>query len=469
MAKRKNKVMPFFKYLTLVMVIVTILTLGLIRFIDILPNEYFGVLLILLVVITLINSSLLLSKRGNKKRVLGTIFSIIYIIVLVLGIVYELNTINFLKRLGYNNFKTENYSVLVLADSDIKISDIKNMGSLKFNTEGLNKAKEKLEKKFSGEFKIYEDVALLKKEFLNQSVNSIVIENSVLAILNEEDKSFIKKYKVIYDFSIDVEIEDITKEVDITKDSFNIFITGIDTYGAISSVARSDVNIILTVNPTTHKIHITSIPRDYYIKLATKGEYDKFTHSGIYGTVESVKSLEEFLDIKINYYVKLNFTSMVKVIEALGGVNVYSKYEFTSRDGYTYHKGYNNLNGKEALSFVRERKAFLNGDRIRIINQSEMIKAMINKVTSPSIIKNYNELLTTLSDAIVTNIGKDNLTKFIKKEAREMNKWETTSYSLDGSDSYEYTYSYKAGKLYVMLPNMETVINGKNKINEVLN
>lgn len=468
MAKRRNKIMPFFKYLSLVMIIITLITLGLIRFIDILPNEYFWVLFVLLILITFINSVFILSKKGNKKRIIGTLFSILYIIFLVLGIVYELNTINFLKKLGFSNYKTENYSVLALVDNNTLLNDMDNIGSIKFNTDGILKAKEKLEKKFSGEFKTYDDITLLKKDFLNGTINSMLIENSILTILKEEDKSFSKKYKVIYEFSVDVEVEDIAKDVDITRESFNIFITGIDTYGAVSSVARSDVNMILTVNPVTHKIHITSIPRDYYIKLATKGEYDKFTHSGIYGITESVKSLEEFLDIKINYYIKLNFTSMIKVIEALDGVNVYSEYDFTSRDGYVYHKGYNSLNGEEALSFVRERKAFSNGDRVRIKNQSAMIKAMIDKATSPSIIKNYNELIKSLGDAIVTNMGKDTLTQFIKKEASEMNKWETTNYSLDGSDSYEYTYSYKSGKLYVMIPIMDTVINAKNKINEVL-
>jgi len=468
LAKKKYKVMPFFKYLTLVMIIITLITLGLIRFIDILPNEYFWVLFVLLIVITFINSALILAKKGNKKRIFGTLFSILYIIFLVLGIVYELNTINFLKKLGYTNFKTENYSVIILNNNNIQINDMKSMGSLSFHTDGLNKAKEKIEKKFNWEFKTYEDVFLVKKDFLNASFEGLLIENSILAILNENDTDFSKKYRVIYEFAVDVPIDDISKEVDITKDSFNIFITGIDTYGPISSVARSDVNMILTINPRTHKVHITSIPRDYYIKLATKGEYDKFTHSGIYGTTESVKSLEEFLDIKINYYVKLNFTSMIKVIDALNGINVYSKYSFTSRDGYIYQEGYNYLNGEEALSFVRERKAFPNGDRVRILNQSAMAKAIIDKVTSPSIIKNYNELLKSLSDAIVTNMSKDTLTKFIKKEASEMNKWETTNYSLDGSDSYQYTYSYKGSKLYVMVPNMDTVINAKNKINEVL-
>lgn len=471
MAKKKNKIMPFFKYLTIVMVVVTLITLGLVKFIDILPLEYFYVFVGLLVLISIVNASLILTKKNSKKRVIGSLLTILYIIILILGIVYLLNTIGFLKRLGFSNYKTENYSVLVLKETGIDdLNDLKGkmVGSLEFSTDGLKKAKEKLDKKVEVNLETYKDASLLKIAFLNSKVDSILIENSVLSILNEED-NFSYKYKVIYEFSVDVETEDITKNVDITKDAFNIYISGIDTYGAISSVARSDVNMILSVNPKTKKILITSIPRDYYLKLATKGEYDKFTHSGIYGVEESVKTLEEFLDIKINYYIKVNFTSMINVIDALGGVNVYSEYSFVSIDNYEYNKGYNEVKGEKALSFVRERQAFVNGDRIRVMNQAAMVRAMIDKAISPAIITNYNSLLKSLSDAFITNISKESLTSFIKKQIQEETVWDIENVRMDGTDSYEYTYSYKWNKLYVMIPDNESVNNTKAKLKEVLN
>lgn len=471
MAKKKNKIMPFFKYLTIVMVVVTLITLGLFKFINILPLEYFYVFEGLLVIISIVNASLILTKKNSKKRVIGSLLTILYIIILILGIVYLLNTIGFLKRLGFSNYKTENYSVLVLKKTgidDLNGLKGKRVGCLEFNTDGLKKAQEKVDKKVEVNFETYKDASMLKAALLEGNVDSIIIENSVLSILNEED-NFSYKYKVIYEFSVDVETEDITKNVDITKDTFNIYISGIDTYGAISSVARSDVNMILSVNPKTKKILITSIPRDYYLKLATRGEYDKFTHSGIYGVEESVKTLEEFLDIKINYYIKVNFTSMINVIDALGGVNVYSEYSFISIDNYEYNKGYNEVKGEKALSFVRERQAFINGDRIRIMNQAAMVRAMIDKASSPAIITNYNSLLKSLSDAFVTNISKESLTSFIKKQIQEEIVWDIENVRMDGTDSYEYTYSYKGNKLYVMIPDNESVNNTKAKLKEVLN
>ena len=342
------------------------------------------------------------------------------------------------------------------------------MGSLEFTSDGLQEAKEKIERDITIEFTTTNDITNLKESFLNEEYDSILIENSMLAMINESDSNFANSYKVIYEFSLDVETEDIANEVDITKDAFNIYVSGIDTYGSVSSVSRSDVNMIITVNPKTHKILITSIPRDYYVTLAGKNAKDKLTHSGIYGIETSVATLEDLLDIKINYYVKVNFTSVIDIVDALGGVNVYSKYNFTSQDGYYYNQGYNNVDGKEALSFVRERKSFSEGDRTRVENQAAMIEALINKAISPSIITRYTSLLNALSDSFITNLKTDDITNFIKMQIDEMPAWDIENISLNGTDGFDYTYSYGGTRLYVMIPDNETVINATNKINEIL-
>lgn len=470
--KEHTKIMPFFKYLAFILILITIITLGLFKFIDVLPGEYFLILCALLGVITIGLVLLILTKHGPKKRAIGTFLSLIYLVFLILAIVYELNTIGFLKKLGFKNYKTENYSVLVLNTSEYKeINDLdkKNIGSLEFNTDGLKESKEKLEKKISPKFTTYNDISELKKNLLNKKIDGMLIENSILAILTEDDSEFADSYKVIYDFSVDVETKDIAKKVDITKDTFSIYVSGIDTYGAVSSVSRSDVNMVITVNPKTNKILITSIPRDYYVPLAGKNGKDKLTHAGIYGVETSVKTIEDLLDTKINYYIKVNFTSLIKVVDTLGGVKVYSKYNFTSMDGYTYKEGYNNVNGERALSFVRERKAFNGGDRVRVENQAAMIKALVEKATNPSIITKYNSLLKTLDKLFVTNLNMEDITEFIKKQIDDMKPWEIENQSLDGKDDYQYTYSYGGSKLYVMTPDNETVINAHNKIAEMFN
>lgn len=471
MAKRKEKVMPFFKFLAIAMAIITIITLCLFYFIDILPGEYFLVLCVLLILFNIIFSCLILVRRGAKRRAVGTVLSILYIILLVLVIIYELNTIGFLKKLGFVNYKTENYSVLVLKDSKYEeLSDLdgESIGSLEFTSDGLKDAKEKIEKNITIDFKTTSDITALKESFLKEEFASMLIEDSMLAMLNESDSNFANSYKVIYDFSLDVETEDIASEVDITKDAFNIYVSGIDTYGSVSSVSRSDVNMIITVNPKTHKILITSIPRDYYVTLAGKNAKDKLTHAGIYGIEESVATLENLLDININYYVKVNFTSVIDIVDALGGVNVYSKYSFTSQDGYYYNQGYNSVDGKKALSFVRERKSFSEGDRTRVENQAAMIEALINKAISPSIITRYTSLLNALSNSFITNLKTEDITNFIKMQIDDMPSWDIENISLNGRDGFDYTYSYGGTKLYVMIPDNETVINATNKIETIL-
>lgn len=471
MKKKKGKIMPFFKFLAIAMALITIITLCLFKFIDILPGEYFIVLCILLVLIDVGFSLLILTRKGVKRRAVGSVLSIIYIIFLILAIIYELNTIGFLKKIGFTDYKTENYSVLVLKDSnyeEIEDLDGESIGSLEFNTDGLEKAKAKIEKEITPEFITTDNITTLKDDFLAEEYAGMLIEDSMLAMVNESDGKFSESYHVIYEFSVDVETKDIAEEVNITEEAFNIFISGIDTYGSISSVARSDVNMVITVNPNTHKILITSIPRDYYVTLAGKNAKDKLTHAGIYGIETSVGTIENLLDIKINYYIKVNFTSLLDIVEALGGVNVYSEYSFTSKDGYYYQKGYNNVDGKKALSFVRERGAFTEGDRVRVKNQAAMIEALINKAISPSIIVKYTSLLNALDGSFVTNIPTKDITDFIKKQIDEMPEWEFENISLDGSNGYDYTYSYGGTKLYVMIPDNETVINATNKINEVL-
>ena len=183
MAKRKEKIMPFFKFLAIAMAIITIITLCLFKFIDILPGEYFLVLCVLLVLLDIVFSCLILVRRGVKRRAVGTVFSILYIILLVLVIIYELNTIGFLKKLGFTDYKTENYSVLALKESsyeELQDLDKKTMGSLEFTSDGLEAAKEKIEKDITPEFITTDNITTLKESFLDEDYDSILIENSML-------------------------------------------------------------------------------------------------------------------------------------------------------------------------------------------------------------------------------------------------------------------------------------------------
>lgn len=472
MSKKKNKSkMSFMKYLSIFLLIVSVLILVLVYFINVLPIDYFIVLLVLVLLIDLVVIKLLLCK-GIIRNVIGVLLSIILIIFMVFGITYELNTIDFLKQLGFNTYKEENFNILVLNDSEynsLKDLNSKIIGHLDNNYHvGLDKTIKKIEKEINFDSKILVDINELVDSLINGEVDAIILEDAQISMLKEDNNNLFDKFKILEIFNIETEIKNEKENIDVINDSYNILITGVDTYGNITKVSRSDVNMVISINPKDNKILLTSIPRDYYVYLSNFSSYDKLTHAGIYGIETSIMAIEDLLDIDINYYVKVNFTTLIDIVDLLDGIQVTSKYEFTSIDGYHYNKGINYLNGEEALSFARERKAFSEGDRIRIENQQLVLKAIINKLLSSKIITNYNDLLKALNNKFLTNMKDEELTKLIKWQIDGMYNWDILNISLNGTDSYQYTYSYQKQLLYVMLPDEESVNTAKEKINSIM-
>ena len=307
---------------------------------------------------------------------------IIGIIAMTCANFYMAKTLGVLLSNGDSKYKLEHYSVIVLDNSKYKkITDIKNEEVGYFeNSTGAKEANKKLQEDINVMFKSYNASNALVNDLLDSKVNVIVLEDSIKNIMKEEIVNFEKDTKVIHTFTIKTKVETTLKEVNVTIEPFAVYISGIDTYGQISSVSRSDVNMVMVVNPETHQILLISIPRDYYVQLhGTTGTKDKLTHAGIYGIDMSIKTIEDLLELDINYYIKVNFTSVIDIVDALGGLDVYSEYTFTSYSGYRFKKGMNSVNGEQALDFARTRKAFKEGDRQRGKNQQALIKAMIDK------------------------------------------------------------------------------------------
>ena len=288
-------------------------------------------------------------------------------------------------------------------------------------------------------------------------------------MIKEENNEFESKTKVIYKFSIKIKSKAKAKDVDVTSKPFTIYVSGIDTYGKITSVSRSDVNMLITVNPETKQVLLTSIPRDYYVQLhGIRGNKDKLTHAGMYGVDMSISTIEDLLDVEINYYVKVNFTSLIDIVNALDGITVYSDYTFTSIDGMHYTEGNNFMNGEQALSFARERKAFAAGDRQRGKDQQAVIAAIIKKVCSKKIITKYSSLLKSLDGKFQTNMSQNKITSLLKMQLNDMASWNVSTYNLEGVDSREYTYSGGNMQLYVMLPVTGSLEQAKTLIDDVI-
>ncbi len=473
---KNKKINKIFSIITLVLSAILIILLGKL---NVIPNKYFIPIVIVLLIINLINVLFSFKMKLKKKgKITLLVLSVIISLISLVGSIYLFRTIVFMGgNFRFKGYSTENYSVLVLKDSDYnKIEDLedKNIGFLKNRLDDENKVKERIDSKVDSNLIELTDAHSLKEKLYNQEIEAMVIEDSYISILKEEDEEFESKTRVIYTFSLKYKVEDISKDVNVTKDVFTIYIAGIDTYGTISSVSRSDVNMLATVNPKTHQVLLTSIPRDYYVQLhGTTGYKDKLTHAGIYGVDMSVKTLEDLLGIEINYYVRVNFTSVVKLVDALKGIDVYSEYTFNSNAGYEYEegyhfvKGYNHLNGEQALAFARTRHAFMAGDRVRGQNQQAVIEALIRKACTPAIITSYTSILDSLEGSFETNLSMDDITKLAKHQIDKMPSWSVTSNSLDGSDASEYTYSYSGQKLYVMKPNEDSITKAKDLLSKI--
>ena len=438
---------------------------------NIVPLKY---LMLLFIIFILYDTGLffLLFKKHKIKNIIGYVLS--GILVIIMGILfYYLNaTMGFFKGFGTNKYKEENYLVLVLKDSSFEsLSDLSNIGYTSNELSNINEALTKLNEEITIENIKYDNNVLMFENLINQEIDSVLIEESSMSLIYEQNEEYNDLFRIIYTINIKTEIE-ITKETDVTNQPFTIYISGIDSYGSIATVSRSDVNIVATVNPKTKQVLLISIPRDYYVQLrGTTGYKDKLTHAGLYGVETSVGTLEDLLDVDINYYFRVNFSSLENIVDALGGVDVYSKYSFTSSQatGGTYYftKGYNHMNGKQALAFSRERKALPGGDRARGINQQAVIDGIIRKATSPAIITGYSKILSSLQGTFQTNMSDNDIQKLIKMQLNDMATWNITSYSLDGTDGSDYTYSYPTQELYVMNPIEENVTEAQGLIDKV--
>lgn len=477
---KKHK--PFFRGLVFFLFLVSFLSLGVLYFLDMIPMVYFIGIVVLVLVFDFFMLYCILGK-GWKKRFFGTIFSFLMMVLLLVVDVFAFHTMDFLHKINSNgNYNTENYSVLVLKNSSYeKLKDLKDelLGVATLgDDEGLVEAKKHLSKKISVNYKEEEDLGSLYQLLLSHEVAAVLVEDAEKSILEEEHTDFKGKIDVLYTFSIDIEIkDDLAKNVDITNAPFTIFISGIDSYGKITSVSRSDVNMVVSIHPEKHKVLFVSIPRDYYVRLhGINSTYkDKITHAGMHGIDTSVKTIEDLLDIDINYYAKVNFTSLVNLVDELGGIDVELDKPFRAyydEDGtivnYSFKKGTNHLNGKQALAFARERKSLPLGDRTRVEHQQMIMKGILNKVLSKNIITKYTDLLDALEGKFVTNFGTQNIGKLVKKQIKDNPDWEIISYVLTGEDGKEYTYSYKKLKSYVMIPKEESILEAKNLIQNIM-
>lgn len=454
--------------------LLTVGAIGVLIYVDVFPLKYLAVLLAMAVFFLAYTA---FSQMTEHSYIIGRVLSGIFCVLFAAIAFYGLRTYAALEDVTTKVSDLHQISYLVMKeDSAQSLADAKDykFGKLtEIDSENTERALANAKEKCGVEVETveYMDVDSLIEGLYAKEVQVIIFNEAFRDGATENHAMFEEDTRILDAVSIEAaaEEQEETAATDITNEPFNVYISGIDIYGKINQTSRSDVNIIASVNPQTKQIHLTSTPRDFYVPMANSGGVpDKLTHAGEFGVKNSLKTLEMLYDTKIDYYVRVNFTSLKKIINTLGGVSVYSDYTFTSDWGPSFKKGYNDVNGKQALAFCRERHHFAEGDRQRVKNHQHMFEAILNKAVSPSVLPNYLELLDVVSKNIQTNVSTDEIMDLAKMQLDDGAKWKITSYSSNGSGARKTTYTYKSRALYVMIPDEKTVEKAKKKMNKVL-
>ena len=415
-------------------------------------------------------------QKTKKSPLVTTVVLVIFSLVSLVGIFGFKQMIDITNRMNQTAaFSEVEMSIVVPKESDIK--DVSQLTSVqaptkvdKNNIETLMSA---LKKDKKVDVKV-DDVASYQEAYDNLKSGkskAMVLSGSYASLLESVDSNYASNLKTIYTYKIKKKNSNSAKQVD--SKVFNIYISGIDTYGSISTVSRSDVNIIMTVNMNTHKILLTTTPRDAYVKIPGGGadQYDKLTHAGIYGVETSEQTLENLYGIKIDYYARINFTSFLKLIDQLGGVTVHNAQAFTSLHGkFDFPVGNIQMNSEQALGFVRERYSLDGGDNDRGKNQEKVISAIVNKLASLKSVSNFTSIVNNLQDSVQTNMSLDTINALANTQLDSGSKFTVTSQAVTGTGSTGQLTSYAMpnSSLYMMKLDDSSVASASQAIKNLM-
>lgn len=466
-------------------------------FMHVLPMKYtaiFGIAVLVFGIIIIATS---------RKKAVAIVMSILSLLVTG-AVAYGFLTITKLDK-TLNNISTDSrlevveMSVVVLKDD--KAQTVTDISGYKVGYYDQDAASEDMKTELSAnltsdvDFKGYANPIFLADSLLKSDEEAIILNATYIDIISEIEgyEDFADKVRVLDTLHVETEakydasdavptatnsdakaenIEEVTTEepfkLSSGSDCFTVYISGIDTYGSVNTRSRSDVNILAVVNTTTGKIQLINTPRDYYVPLPiSNGSRDKLTHAGIYGIEVSEGTIADLYGIQIDYYLRMNFTSFVTIIDELGGVDVNSEYDF-SVGGFHYNKGINHLNGTQALAFARERHSFNTGDVQRGKDQMEVIKGVIQRLSSKEMLTNFDSILVAISDSIQTDMPTDTMYSIVRYQLENNLTWSIDTYTVTGYDASNTTFSMPGSYAYVMEPNEDTVNEAKQLIEDTL-
>ncbi len=462
--RRKSNRHTIGKIMAIIQIVLSVVFMAVLFMINVLPMKYMAIVFGILLFLDMFSLG---SQFTRSAHVIGKIDCILMCILLILGNVYLIRTNATLFSITNNTYKVDRIAIAVL-NSD-PAQTIEDASGYTFGAQvigGSDKVEQAIDQitKELGQdlyYENYEDPYAMVQNLYDGNIQAIIYNTAYDSSLTERFPSFSQDVRELKHIEIKTEVQNISGDKkDVTKVPFTVFISGIDTEGSISTTSRSDVNMLVTVNPTTHQILMTSIPRDYYVQLpGISGEYyDKLTHAGLYGADCSMNTLSQLFGIDIDYYAKVNFTTLRDMVNALGGVDLDSRYEFTTISGEYFVEGMNyGVDGSSALAFARERYNLPNGDNDRVINQQIVLKAIINKCMSPAILTGYMGIMDSLSDSFETSLSQQQISSLVRMQLDQGSGWEILSSRVVGTGDENTCYSSGDNLLYVMIPDYTSV------------
>ena len=427
------------------------------------------------IVLAIILAIFLVIKK--KAKIFNVIMLIVMNIALVFSYLQFRTAIGLFDNLNSNAAVSEyTMSVVVMKnDAAKKLADLKGeavTAPVSADGENINKLMKEIRDKEKQSLNLVESKNYMSayEELTAGTSRAMILNSSFEDLITSQHADFKDKTKKIYEFKITKSVN--AKAKQNAGDTFNVYISGIDTYGPVSSVSRSDVNIIMTVNKKTGKILLTTTPRDSYVKIADGGnnQYDKLTHAGLYGVDSSIHTLENLYGIKIDYYARLNFTSFLKLIDTVGGVDVYNDQAFVSYGGKkTFQPGLLHMNSEDALMFVRERYGLSGGDNDRGKNQEKVIAAIIKKLTSKEGLSNYQSVIKELGQSIQTNMSIETAMGLANEQLSAGKDYNVASQALTGTGSMGLpSYAMPGASLYMTKIDEQSLSEVTDNIKEVL-
>ena len=456
---------------------------------NIIPMKYFLLIAITVIFVDILVASLffLRSKKNQKlRRVLGYFFSVLIVLALFFasrGVSKIQETMDAVTQTTQVSAVFELYvlkdaeaeSLEDVADDKIALTESIDLENTKIALDALESSLGQVVQSVN-----YDNLFVMVDALYTKEAGALLINSAYVDILTELENyiDFQERVKCIWEYDIhqiiEEKIEDIPEEEAVVEEKsedapFAVYISGSDTRSKKLKTSRSDVNILAVVNPQTEQILLVNTPRDYYIpNPAGNGALDKLTHCGIYGIDCSVQALSDLYDEEILYYGQINFTGFETLIDAIGGVDVYSDVAFNLPEaGCSYKQGWNHLDGIQALNFARERHSLKGGDNARGQNQMKVIEAVVDQISAGNIITNYSEIMNSLQGMFSTNISSEKISSLVKLQLSEMIHWDVKSYAVTGSGGSAKPYSMGMNA-YVMYPNQETVDHAKMLIDKVM-